>query len=197
MDFRYGVARVKRFVHIHLHCIVKNVRRIGKILTLPPGKISVDAHGCSHYHQAVITFCATMSLVWYNRGSHAVHSSTINTVLDFVFQNQKDMLLLLSYFRIIRCFSVANISLKCNRVCNGFQTKFVRQKRDTLLMQQGEFHGRNFVVKYRVDSLVWNQCRHQVDAEVKFYKIIFPLLFPECFESNTNHALLHPCRWFT
>ena len=41
-----GVKRVKRFVIVHLHCIVSNLKRISKISTLPPGKISLDAHGC-------------------------------------------------------------------------------------------------------------------------------------------------------
>jgi len=37
---------LKRFVSIHLHCIIRNLKRIGKMSTLPPpGKISADAHG--------------------------------------------------------------------------------------------------------------------------------------------------------
>ena len=31
------------------------------------------------------------------------------------------------------------------------------------------------------DSLVWNQYYHPVDAEVKFYKYRFPILFLEVF----------------
>jgi len=42
--FLYGVERVKRFVNVHLHCIVSNLKRIRKLSTLPPGKISADAY---------------------------------------------------------------------------------------------------------------------------------------------------------
>ena len=46
VNFLYGVKRVKRFVGVHLHCIVSNLKRISKMMTLPlPGKISADAHG--------------------------------------------------------------------------------------------------------------------------------------------------------
>jgi len=38
-------------------------------------------------------------------------------------------------------------------------------------------HGRNFVVKCWENSLVLNQYSHQVNAEVKFYKYRFPILF--------------------
>jgi len=31
-----GLERVKRFVNVHLHCIVSNQKMISKILTLPP-----------------------------------------------------------------------------------------------------------------------------------------------------------------
>jgi len=31
-----GVERVKRFVSVHLHCIVSNLKRISKSLTSPP-----------------------------------------------------------------------------------------------------------------------------------------------------------------
>ena len=31
-----GVERIKRFVNVHLHCIVSNLQRISKISTLPP-----------------------------------------------------------------------------------------------------------------------------------------------------------------
>jgi len=30
-----GVEREKRFMNVHLHCIVSNLKRISKILTLP------------------------------------------------------------------------------------------------------------------------------------------------------------------
>jgi len=33
--------RVKRFVNVHLHCIVSNLKRISKISTLPPLEISM------------------------------------------------------------------------------------------------------------------------------------------------------------
>jgi len=43
--FLCGVERVKRFVYVHLRCIVNNLKRISKTLTLPTlGKISADAH---------------------------------------------------------------------------------------------------------------------------------------------------------
>ena len=39
------VDRLKRFVNVHLHCVISNQKRISKMLTLPPaGKISADAH---------------------------------------------------------------------------------------------------------------------------------------------------------
>jgi len=39
------VELVKRFVNVHLHCIVSNLKRISKILALPsPEKISANAH---------------------------------------------------------------------------------------------------------------------------------------------------------
>jgi len=41
--FRYGVERAKRFVNVHLHCIVSNMERISKVSSLPPGKVSTDA----------------------------------------------------------------------------------------------------------------------------------------------------------
>jgi len=31
-----GVERVKRFVNVHLHCIVSNLQKIGKMWKLPP-----------------------------------------------------------------------------------------------------------------------------------------------------------------
>jgi len=31
-----GVERVKRFVNVHLHCIVSNLKRISIVSTLPP-----------------------------------------------------------------------------------------------------------------------------------------------------------------
>jgi len=31
-----GVERVKHYVNVHLHCIVRNLKRISKISTLPP-----------------------------------------------------------------------------------------------------------------------------------------------------------------
>jgi len=33
-----GVERVKRFVNVHLYCIVSNLKRISKISTSPPWK---------------------------------------------------------------------------------------------------------------------------------------------------------------
>jgi len=43
--FLCGVERAKRFVNVHVHCIVSNLKRITEITTLPaPGKIFADAH---------------------------------------------------------------------------------------------------------------------------------------------------------
>jgi len=43
-----AAERVKRFVNVHLHCIVSSLKMIS--LTLPfPGKIYVDAHGCTDF----------------------------------------------------------------------------------------------------------------------------------------------------
>jgi len=42
-----GLERVKRFVNVHLHCIVSNLKRISKISTVfPPLKFSADVHAC-------------------------------------------------------------------------------------------------------------------------------------------------------
>jgi len=44
--YLWGVERVKRFVNVHLHCIVSNLKNISKMSMLPPpGNISADAHG--------------------------------------------------------------------------------------------------------------------------------------------------------
>jgi len=41
----FCVERVKRFVHVHLHCIVSNLKNVSKMWTFPPrGRISADAH---------------------------------------------------------------------------------------------------------------------------------------------------------
>ena len=45
--YLWGVERVKRFLNVHLHCIVSNLQMTGKMSILPPtrpGKISADAH---------------------------------------------------------------------------------------------------------------------------------------------------------
>jgi len=39
-----GIENVKRFVNVHLHCIVSNLKRISKISVLLPGNISAHAH---------------------------------------------------------------------------------------------------------------------------------------------------------
>jgi len=44
--FLFREERIKRFMNVHLHCIVSNMNRISKMLRLPhPGNISADAHG--------------------------------------------------------------------------------------------------------------------------------------------------------
>ena len=55
--FRYGVERAKRFVNVHLHCIVSNMERISKISSLLlPGKVSADVHASdlNFFHNAGI-----------------------------------------------------------------------------------------------------------------------------------------------
>jgi len=52
MDIRQfitkGAERVNRFVNVHLHCVVRNLKRISKIsMLLPPRKISADSHDCN------------------------------------------------------------------------------------------------------------------------------------------------------
>ena len=39
-----GAENVKRFVNVHLHCIVSNLKRIRKISVLLPGNICAHAH---------------------------------------------------------------------------------------------------------------------------------------------------------
>ena len=40
-----GVEGIKRFLNVHLHCVVSNLKMISKKPTLPPpGKIYADAH---------------------------------------------------------------------------------------------------------------------------------------------------------
>jgi len=49
-NFLCGVERVKRFVKVHLCCIVRNLK-IDKrnVDVAPPGKISADEHDCYGY----------------------------------------------------------------------------------------------------------------------------------------------------
>jgi len=43
--FLCGVERVKRYVNVHLHCMVSNLKTTNKMSTLPSlAKISADAH---------------------------------------------------------------------------------------------------------------------------------------------------------
>jgi len=44
-----GVEKVKRFVNVHLHCIVSNLKRKSTISKLCPGKISAGGHGCTDF----------------------------------------------------------------------------------------------------------------------------------------------------
>jgi len=47
--FLCGVETVKRFVNVHLHCNVSNLKKLSKTLTLlHPEIISADAHGFFH-----------------------------------------------------------------------------------------------------------------------------------------------------
>jgi len=45
-----GVQWVKRFVSVHLHCIVSNLKRISSFDIAPPGKISADADVCTDFN---------------------------------------------------------------------------------------------------------------------------------------------------
>ena len=65
---------VKRFVNIHLHCIVSNLKRISKISTLSPSeKTSADAHECTDFDLILRSW----SVVLF--GSNLLsHSKTIN-----------------------------------------------------------------------------------------------------------------------
>jgi len=45
-----GVERVKRFVNVHLHCVVSNLKSIINFnVAAPFGKISAEAHGCTDF----------------------------------------------------------------------------------------------------------------------------------------------------
>jgi len=47
-NFLCGVERVKRFVKVHLHCIVRNLKKDKRnIDSAPSGKISTHAHVCA------------------------------------------------------------------------------------------------------------------------------------------------------
>jgi len=49
-NFLCVVERVKRFVKVHLHCIVRNLKNDSEMPTLPlPRKISADAHAYRQY----------------------------------------------------------------------------------------------------------------------------------------------------
>jgi len=45
-------------------------------------------------------------------------------------------------------------------------------------------HGRNFVVKFGGNSLVWNQYSCRIDAEVTFHKYRFPLILAVFWEKH-------------
>jgi len=58
--FLCGVEREKRYVnvHLHLHCIVSNLKTKSKMSTLPtPAKISADTHACV-YNLISAFYCA-------------------------------------------------------------------------------------------------------------------------------------------
>jgi len=44
-----GLERVKRFVNVHLHCIVSNLKKIRKCQRCTPGKFSSGAHGRTEF----------------------------------------------------------------------------------------------------------------------------------------------------
>ena len=90
---------------------------------------------------------------------------------------------------ILCLFASYNLALVDSSVFWIFVVILCSLTRNHPWLQQNN-HGFNFVAKCGGDSLVSNEYVHPVDAEVKFYKYNFPVLFWECFESNTNHALL-------
>ena len=53
--FLCGVERVKRFVNVHLHCIVSNLKRISIVDVALPGKICADTHVRAAYNQGPFT----------------------------------------------------------------------------------------------------------------------------------------------
>ena len=61
------IERVKRYVNVHLHCIVSNLKTKSKMSTLPtPAKISADAHAC-----VVCVYNLTSAFYWA-RNNHYV-----------------------------------------------------------------------------------------------------------------------------
>ena len=76
-----GFKREKRFVNVHLDCIVSNRKRINKILTFPPpGKLSAGAHGYIDVDQILVSQSVVLL------GSIPLsHSKTINAkVVSFL-----------------------------------------------------------------------------------------------------------------
>jgi len=60
-NFLCCVARVKRYVNAHLHCIISSLKWASKISTVPiNGKISVNAYACVEYVYNVTSalYCA-------------------------------------------------------------------------------------------------------------------------------------------
>jgi len=46
----HSLEWVKRFVNVYLHCIIRNLKKISKMSTLPPpGNISAESHVCKHH----------------------------------------------------------------------------------------------------------------------------------------------------
>jgi len=68
VNFHYGVERAKRFVNVHLHCIVSNMETVSKISRLPlPGKVSVDARASDLNLSKFLAFFRHVSVVSYQK----------------------------------------------------------------------------------------------------------------------------------
>jgi len=70
---------VKRFVKVHLHCIVSNLKRISKISMLPPpGKFSADAHDdCVQFGKQHLQYNAILPSIVLSYKCCEVYSSLL------------------------------------------------------------------------------------------------------------------------
>ena len=84
--FRYGVERAKRFVNVHLHCIVSNMERIRKISSLtPPGKVSADTHASDLKFFKVLAFFRRVLVVSYLQIQQTKNLWVIEILIHYLF----------------------------------------------------------------------------------------------------------------